>query len=422
MSHFSPILQRVFTLLSGTMLAQIVSFLLLPIISKLYLPAEIGISETFIATVMLLVVGINGGFEMAMMLPKEEKTAQKITQFALYLSLFLCGILALILLLFGKKILSLLHQSELTDTYLWLPLVLFLEGSLQLLRYYFMRHNELRAISVGKVLNILTRNGLSILFAYFLGSYQGLILAFVLGQIANLLPFLYTLARQKLPTFNWDFHLSDYQAIWQNYGDFPKYGMASTWLNTAAKQLPFFLFPIYFLSAETLLGHYAFACKILGIPLVLTFIIGDIFYQKATQLAHNATNELYHFTLKTTFSLSALAAIPFTMLYFGGNLIFYYFLAEKYQVAGQYTQTLAPYFFSLFVSIPLTYLIDVRRKLKAYLGLNLFFLGIKVLLLAICGKYCNEGDTLFYFSGIGTLLNFVQIVYCVYISKTPIKN
>lgn len=417
MPNFSPILHRVFTLLSGTLMAQMVSFLLLPIISKLYLPAEIGISEAFIAMVMLLVVGINGGFEMAMMLPKDEKTAQKITQFAFYIATFLCGTLAIVLLLFGKQLILALHQTELTETYLWLPIVLFLEGFLQLSRYYLMRHNQLRAISAGKVLNILARNGLSILFAYIGGSFQGLIAAFVIGQIANLIPYLYVVFQKKIPAFNWEFQLIDYQIIWHNYGDFPKYGMASTWLNTAAKQLPYFLFPIYFLSAETLLGHYAFASKILGIPLVLTFIIGDIFYQKATQLAHQNNQELYYFTLKTTLSLIAIAAIPFGMLYFWGHLIFYYFLDEKYHIAGQYAESLAPYFFSLFVSIPLTYLIDVRRKLKTYLFFNLFFLIIRTLLLVLCGKMCNELDSIFYLSWTGTLLNFVQMGYCIYISQ-----
>lgn len=417
MRNTSSILHRIFTLLSGTLLAQIVSFLLLPIIGNLYLPAEIGISEALIATVMLFSVGINGGFELAMMLPKEEKMAQTITQFALYISLFLGGILGIILLLFGKKITSGLHQNELSETYPWLPFLLFLEGVLQLLRYYFMRHNELRAISVGKVLNILTRNGLSILFAYFLWSYQGLIFAFFLGQIGNLLPFLYVIAKKRLPSFNWKFEIADFQTIWRDYGDFPKYGMASTWLNTAAKQLPFFLFPVYFLSYDTVLGNYAFACKVLGIPLVLSFIVGDIFYQKAAKLAHHANQELYYFSLKTSLLLIVIAIIPFSMLYSGGNDVFSYFLDKKYQAAGQYTQDLAPYFASLFVAIPLTYLIDVRRKLKAYLILNLVFLGIKSLLLVICGKICQADETILYFSYTGTLLNVLQIFYCLWLAK-----
>lgn len=417
MPKTSSILHRIFTLLSGTLLAQIVSFLLLPIIGKLYLPAEIGISEALIATVMLFSVGINGGFELAMMLPKEEKRAQTITQFALYISLFLSGILGFILLFWGEKIIFALHQSELRETYPWLPFLLLLEGGLQLLRYYFMRHNELRAISVGKVLNILTRNGFSILFAYFLWSYQGLIFAFFLGQIGNLLPFLYVIIKKRLPSFNWEFEIADFQTIWRDYGDFPKYGMASTWLNTAAKQLPFFLFPVYFLSVETILGHYAFACKILGIPLVLSFIIGDIFYQKAAKLAHHSTHELYYFSLKITIFLIVIAIIPFSILYFGGNTLFAYFLAEKYLAAGQYTQDLAPYFTSLFVAIPLTYLIDVRRKLKAYLVLNLLFLLIKTSLLVICGKMCKANETILYFSYMGTLLNFLQIFYCLWLAR-----
>ncbi len=417
MPNTSSILHRIFTLLSGTLLAQIVSFLLLPIIGDLYLPAEIGISEALIATVMLFAVGINGGFELAMMLPKEEKIAQTITQFGLYISLFLGGILGFTLLLFGKKIILSLHQIELSETYPWLPFLLLLEGLLQLLRYYFMRHNELRAISVGKVLNILTRNGLSILFSYFLWSYQGLIFAFFLGQIGNLLPFLYVMAKKRLPSFDWKFEIADFQAIWRDYGDFPKYGMASIWLSTAAKQLPFFLFPVYFLSAETMLGNYAFACKVLGIPLVLSFIAGDIFYQKAAKLAYSTNLELYYFSLKTSIILFVIAIIPFSMLYLGGNDLFHYFLAEKYQAAGKYTQDLAPYFGSLFVAIPLTYLIDVRRKLKAYLVLNLLFLIIKTSLLVICGKICKADETILYFSYIGTLLNFAQIIYCLWLAK-----
>ena len=74
----TSIWKHILTLISGSGLAQVVTLLSLPILTRLYQPEEFGILAVFLAALAVMTVAINGGYDMALMLPEKDEEARKI--------------------------------------------------------------------------------------------------------------------------------------------------------------------------------------------------------------------------------------------------------------------------------------------------------------------------------------------------------
>jgi hypothetical protein len=77
----SAFVKNVLVVMSGTALAQVLSFALSPIISRLYSPADFGVFGSFTAILGLVGAGITLEYSQALMLPKKKDEAFMPVQF-----------------------------------------------------------------------------------------------------------------------------------------------------------------------------------------------------------------------------------------------------------------------------------------------------------------------------------------------------
>jgi O-antigen/teichoic acid export membrane protein len=410
-------LKKVLTLLSGTILAQIVSIFLIPLISRLYLPAETGISGNFIAFVITLSVGINGGYEAAIMLPKTLDSAKKLAQVGLLICSFLCTFLFIICFFFGSFFLKLGNVSELNGYILLLPLSLFLEGSSQIFRFYLNRLGKYHFLTGGKIANVLARNLLSILLGFLHFHFSGLIFAFILGQFANLLFLIWGLKRETISFFS--FSIQNIKEELAHYQDFPKFGLISSWLNSAAKQLPFFILPLFY--AKEITGWFAQADKVLAVPLLVALAIGEVFYQKANEAAHLGQAALYKITRQTFGVLALLGIVPTLICILGGKTLFAWVLGQNYAMSGEYARWLAPAMFLSFIAAPLSYLIDIQRKLREFFYFNVLLFAVRLITLFVSGMYLSDVESLRLYGLSGFVMMLFQLWYLWAIVK-PVEK
>lgn len=386
--------------------------LLIPILTRLYLPEEMGLSGAFIATVLTLAVGINGGYEMAIMLPKEEKEALKIKRLSLFMATTLALLALIVAILVGELGLTQSKFSALYGWHLLLPVSLWLEGLTQALRFWLNRQQAYRFLSLGKIANALVRNGFCVLLGYQFPFFWVLILAFILGQVANLLPILWGIWKAKTAIF--PIRWKEISPLFIEYQDFTRFGILSAWLNQAAKQLPIFILPLFYsLEIE---GWYIHADKVLMIPMLVAVTVGEVYYQQATAAAQESDATLWALTQKTTLLLLGLAFFPTLILMIGGVPLFAYLFGKHYAMAGEYAQWLAPVMFMMFLASPLSYLIDIRRKLNYFLFYNLFAFFIRILVLYPACKSYPILTTLKIYSATSCVLILFQLAYLLHLA------
>lgn len=400
-----PFLQKILTLFSGTVLAQLVNILLIPIITRFYAPEQMGVSETFVSYCLIFSVAINGGLELAIMLPREKQDALHISRLALNICVGMSSTLFLILLFTQAKLLHYMHLPALEGWLLLLPLSLFFEGSIQNLRLVLNRNAKYSQLSMGKVANILIRNGLSVGFGFLGFRFETLILAFLAGQLVNL--GVYIWACYPYREEYWKGKLSELYPLLKTYKDFLQFATLSTCLSTASKRLPFFLLPFFYINSENILGVYSQSDKILMIPFALSFAVGDVYYQKATELRDKDPKELRDFTFKMLRYLLLIGLLPYLFFAFANNDIFAWFLGKKYAQAGTFSQYFTLQAYLLFVISPLTFIIDIKRKLKSFLWFNAGLFVARFLILFISLQFLNEIQSLnVYGLGSGILILF----------------
>ena len=404
--------KQVLTLLSGSLLAQITSVAFLPILSRLYVPEAFGVFGFFIAAVAVIVVLINGGYELTIMLPEKETEADLLTNLSFRLAHAISGILLLLLLLFGDSMLAWADLESLNPWHLLLPFSIWMEGISQALSFRLNRAQAYKALSIARLIRSILTALLSLGLAFVFAGFEGLLIGYLAGQ-AGMLIYSFLYFRQKIfqPIKKGTVSL---KAIAARYADFPRYSVISAMMNTASKHLPFFLLPRLFNTNVS--GQFTKSDRVLNLPAVLVSMsVGRVYFEKASRAAESSEEELAKLTKDTALRLFLLA-IPFLgIIMLWGPELFRFVLGDAWELAGEYARCIMPWMFMVFIASPLSYLIDVKRKLKIFLYFNLLLFIVRLGALLAGAQYLDDMGTMWAFGLSGAVMVFLQLLYLLYL-------
>ena len=114
--------KNVFTLITGTAIAQAIPIAISPILTRIYNPEDFGVWALYISIITILASAITGKYELAILIPKNRQKARDLVALSLFLS-FICSlIIFFIILFFMDYLLSLLNNQ---DIKIWLYFVPF---------------------------------------------------------------------------------------------------------------------------------------------------------------------------------------------------------------------------------------------------------------------------------------------------------
>ena len=406
--------KQVATLLSGSLLGRLITVLTMPVLTRLYAPEYFGVSAIFFAAIFVAVVIANGGYEFAIMLPKKDGDAHLLLLLCLGLSL-LVGLLLMLPAVFPPGwILRALSMEALEGWHILIPFSLSLEGFIQALQVAQNRFRRYRNISASRIL----RSSVNVILAIALGmsgwGFEGLILGFLAGQLAGftLLAVSYFGKTHPLNGLS----LRGIRQLATEYRDFGRYGLGSNLLHNASRYLPFFLLPFYF-SLDTN-GQFSQADKLLALPVTLiSMSVGGVFYEHATRAWRESASALRQITRNTFFKLLGMA-VPFLLIVLiWGPEIFAFVLGREWALAGEYARWLMPWMFLAFISSPLAYLIDLRRKLKEFFIYNFLLFACRLLALLWAGSHLDSLQTVQLFGAVSAVLVLIQLIYLLHIGK-----
>jgi O-antigen/teichoic acid export membrane protein len=117
----SRIVRNTSVLLSGNMLAQIITLLAYPIISRIYAPDEMGTLNLFVSIFAILVLLANAEYQNILVFHKNEKDLPSALAVCLG-CVVLVSTLVLISVPFSAEISSLFGSADLADWYFLMPI------------------------------------------------------------------------------------------------------------------------------------------------------------------------------------------------------------------------------------------------------------------------------------------------------------
>lgn len=407
---------NVLKLMSGTVLAQALGIIVMPIVTRLFAPETFGILAIFASMTGIVGVIVCLRYELAIMLPESHEEAANILGVSLLSVIIMTMLSALIVWLGSEEIIGLLHAPQLKN-YLWLvPIAIFVQGIFVALNYWNSRTKHFGRLSVAQVITSLTTQTTK-LVAGFSGFVSGgvLIGTTVLGSIVSTGILGGQIWRDDNKFFRE--HIR-WKEIGKGYVRFRKFPLIDTWgglLNAISWQLPALMLSSFF--SISVVGFYALGLTVIKTPLsIMSGALSQVFYQKASnektikgnngELVENLMDKLMFFGILPTVILSMV-----------GEELFLVVFGERWAEAGLYTQILAPWVFFWFISSPLSALFLVYERQGTALLVNVIIFTTRIISLYIGGIYQNIYLALGLFSGTGIAAYAFYAAWNIRLSK-----
>lgn len=374
----SEFLRNIMSLLTGTLLAQLIPLLASPFLARMFSPAQFGEFALYMALVSPLAVIATGRYEMAIMLPKEEKEARDLVIASLLVSLLFSALLALLMCVAGNFLLAAIGHPELLANSRWpllLPFSVFMISVYQVTNYWMNRKKAFKAAGVNKIV----QTGSITTFSFVMGSFR-VVPGLIWGDIAGrFLAAVYTIRQIYRCDFNWKgVEWGNIKKIARRYRDFPLFNSWAALLDTISLNIPVLIVSAGYTAQTT--GYFNFTRQIIGVPLLMvSMTIAQVFYQRLSEkkLAGEALLPVFLNLAKTLFWI---AVAYILVLLFAGESIFSFIFGAEWLLSGTYAKVLAFSFALKFIVSPLLISLPAVHAVKTdSLWKVCYFLSICIL-------------------------------------------
>ena len=309
-------LKSLAVLMTGTLVAQIIGYLLAPIITRLYTPAEMGEFGMFQRVTVLLATIATARYEYEFPLPKKDKHAFILFRFALKISLIT------IFLLLTAGIGFALMKGKGVDFYLLLMLLIISVFSLAFFNLgtnWSIRKKYFKKISLSKMSNSITLNSSRVIFGFLGWGSLGLILSFVLSLMIGAAFFVYDFITLKFISKS-SLHKLKTRVLSREYKNFPLASLPHS-LSDHARDL-FIGIILIELFSESIFGSFDHTYKMLRIPAMLIGAsLSQVFFNHISGKFNDGEPILPLFK-KIIRYLAIFSTIPFAVIYFFGSELF----------------------------------------------------------------------------------------------------
>ncbi len=399
----SSFLTNVLKLVSGTTLAQLITILTAPIITRLFAPEAFGLLNVFTSLVGIISVIVSLRYEYAIILPEEDGDAANVFALCWLIAFAISGLTGIVLLFAGRPLAMLLKSPELVK-YLWLiPLALFLQGGFDALNYWNSRTRHFGRLSIARVAASLTTSAFPILLALIgLASTSSLVFSWMAGTLV----FTSVLGIQVLKdNANLFFLYIRRSRMVTNLIRYRKFPLVDSWggfINNLSWQLPSLMLAYFF--TEKVVGYYSLSNRLIVLPMTLLgSSVSQVFYQRSAELRQNPASLTRAVGLVFR-RLAAVGLFPAVVLAIAGPELFSVVFGANWSEAGRYAQILSPWMFVLFISSPLSTLFATLERQELALIVHAIILVTRFASLAIGGVTHNIFLTLVIWSGTGVLV------------------
>ena len=255
--------RNIMTVLSGTIIAQLIGLMATPLITRLYEPSSFGVFALFTSTVTILAVVGSMRYELAIVLPKRNVLGVNLMVLS-FIILLKVTLLILVVLYFWAEELSSLYK---VNDYLWLwfvPISTFLIGCYQILSYWHTRTKQFSKYSMSQISRSLGITSSQLGLGTYYGGSISLVFAQIIGQFTGVLTLGLNLFKKNFKVHLKRIKFKRIYTLARRYNDLPKYSAPQAFINAVSQNSPMFLLGIFFGPAVT--GLYALTNKILMMP------------------------------------------------------------------------------------------------------------------------------------------------------------
>ncbi len=410
----SEFLKNVLTLVSATGIAQAISLLIYPVLTRIYTPAEHGLFSLYMSIITITAIISTGKYELAVMIPKKEKDGAGLTLLSILLSLAFSIVLLFFIAFFHRSIPGWFGNEHLAPWLFFIPISTFFVAVFQALTYWANRQKAYRTIAGANLGQSVINSAVKLSASKAMLNGGGLMTGAIVGQVAGALIYAARLIRRGGEVFR-SVRISDMAGLAKEHSFFPRFSMLHKLINNFSSSLPVFVFSLYF-NAE-IVGFFGLGFMLINRPMnLLSGSFTKVFSQKIIAM-HNGGTPIYSEITKFVLRMAALASVPFLIVVFFAPVLVTVIFGDNWFESGVYMRIFTPWLFMVFLSSPLMFVADmVSRQRKAMLiEVIKFVLRIGALVVGVVLD--DVRIALWLFSGVSFLVVSYSLVWYLQLSK-----
>lgn len=356
---------RGMTMLTGGLVAgRLIGLLVIPILTRIYDPADFGVLSVYTALVMLISPFVTLRFAVAIPLPRSRRLGISLVALCFSLIALTSTVLSLLLWLSAPSVLPLVSMDALIPYWWIVALGIVAAASYETLSAWATRDKDYKLIARTSVQQSLSSAIVKVGMGFAMAGPFGLLL----GQILAIGGGCGTLATRYFRDFKAAGKLRVRKAA-RLYSSFAIYRLPAQLLLAAAIQSPVLFIAARYDAATA--GQFGLALTLVAVP--ITFLVRGLsqaFYGEVAALGLKRMAEIRAITLETVTRLALVGApMALGLLLFGQEAAIILF-GERWAQAGRISELLSVYLFSGLVAAPIMRLLDVLREQWLLLLIN----------------------------------------------------
>ena len=364
----SEFLGNVALIMSGRTIAAIIALFTMPIVSRLFAPADFGVAAIFVSICSTISPLASLRYEAAFVLPKERDQATLLMACAYRVAILTCVLLTVGVAayeIFGLRF----ETLHLLGQWRWaLPLGVLLMTIIHLQESWLTREKHFKLVSTSLVAGNVVTSLSRIIFGAAVGtSIYGLIIGYIIGLLSRI-GIMHESAREGWRALFAKWSRADMWNTMRRYSDFPRLNAPAALVFAAGQNLPVMVFGALFSPAVA--GLYAMANRLAQVPVaIVANSLRRVFLQKAAAIANEGRSLRRAFLLASA-GLALMGVLPLLVLSFAGQPILTWLLGANWTDAGSFLEIMAPWLFMAWVEAPCNPVFVVLRRQKFWLALQ----------------------------------------------------
>jgi len=356
------------TLISGTAIGQILSFLMIPIITRLFTASDYGYFSSFISIIAIFSISSTLDYHKAIPIAKDNDEVKSIVSLSLGILSFFSIIFWIVLYFWGTEILFLFDNYILIRFQQFLPIAFFLYGLDGINNELFTRNKKFKLISFFYIFSVFLINFLKIIFGFFSFGVIGLLLGLLIGQITTII-----IQFKFVNNFYKFYDLFKFKSLLKTliiYKNFAIFSSPSNYLNMLSNQLPIII--MVFIYGPYIGGLFALSNTIIKLPISLIGqSVARVFFSEACLIGKGKPQIIKRLVISLMIKLGTLSIIPFTLLILFGPSMFYFVFGSDWEISGVFSSILSISMIFNFVVMPVGRLLEIFDKQKTGLIFNI---------------------------------------------------
>ena len=390
-------------LVGGSATAQIITIGAMPIVTRLYSPAEIGVISLFVAFFGFWASTLSLRYEHALLIAENDKESHDVHRLAI--------ILVVVMSVIGLPVLwGLKHSNTLEFGLLpdWAPMlaatIFICHGTFMVNRSWALRAGLIKSITKASVAksaaNATTRVGLGL----FGSGVTGLFLAELAGACASMTRLAIATRRHFSHSRPDGFGIDRLTKIAKKYKKYPLIETPSTWLDSLTLTLPVPMMASLY--GATAAGLFGLSRMVVAVPnSQIGTAVADVFQMELSKavVERNGTQArtLFYSIMK---KMALFGLIPLIGVLLFANWLMPLIFGQKWADAGQMAMIVAPWFYAALVVSPLSRSLSVLQAQEFKLIYDGFVL---IALIAVFYVAKSSGLGLMWFLSLISVVNII---------------